>query len=68
MVMLMGMALFLAFWSAVVPLFLGPWFWVFRMGAGSWTGAVGIGIGGAEGRGWITVVVIVARQQHLQKQ
>jgi len=38
------------------------------MGAGSWTGAVGIGIGGAEGRGWITVVVVVAQQQHLQRQ
>ncbi len=41
---------------------------VFRRFAGGWTKTVGIGIGGAEGRGWITVVVVVARQQHLQKQ
>jgi hypothetical protein len=68
MVMLMGMALFLAFRLEVVPVFLGPWFWVFRLGAGGWTATVGVGIGGAEGRGWITVVVVVAQQQHLQKQ
>jgi len=64
----MGMALFLAFRSVAVPLILGPWFWVFRMGPGSWTGAAGIGIGGAKGTGWITVIVVVVQQQHLQKQ
>jgi len=64
--MLIGMALFLALRSWTVPLFLGAWFWVFRIDPGSWTGTVGIGMGGADGWGWITVVVV--RQQHLQKQ
>ncbi len=65
--MLMGMALFLAFRSLTVPLFLGLWFWVFRTGPGSWIGTVGIGMGGADGGGWITVVIVV-RQEHLQRQ
>jgi len=51
-----------------VPLFLGLWFWVFRISSGNRTGAAGIGIGGAKGTGWITVVVVVVQQQHLQKQ
>jgi hypothetical protein len=45
----MAMALFLALWLLTVPLFLGPWFWVFRTGPGSWIGMVGIGMGGADG-------------------
>jgi len=64
MVML-RVALFL---ELAVALFLGPWFGVFRTGPGSWTGTTGVGIGGAEGAGWITVVMVEVRQQHLQKQ
>jgi len=66
MVML-RVALFL---ELVAALFLGPWFGVFRIGPASWTGAwtTGIGIGGAEGAGWTTVVMAEFQQQHLQKQ
>jgi hypothetical protein len=54
----------------VAVLFLGPWFGVFRIGLASWTGVgtTGAGIGGAEGAGRITVVMVEFQQQHLQKQ
>ena len=62
---MLRVALFL---ELALALFLGPWFGVFRTGTGSWTGATGAGIGGAEGVGWITVVMVEVPQQHLQKQ
>ncbi len=63
MVML-SVALFL---EVEFALFLGPWLGVLRIGAGGWTGAIGAGICGAEGAGWITVVRLEVWQQHLRK-
>jgi len=62
---MLRVALFL---ELALALFLGPWFGVFRTGTEKWTRATGAGIGGAEEAGWITVVRVKVRQQHLQRQ
>ncbi len=61
---MLSVALFL---EVEFALFLGPWFRVLRIGAGGWIGAAGAGISGAEGAGWITVVMLEVWQQHLHR-
>ncbi len=61
---MLSMALFL---ELVVALFSNLWLEILRLRVGGCLLVAGVGISGIEGAGWITVVMLEARQQHLQR-